>query len=131
LLKVIDVIIELANRAGSSLTDIVIQLFGGAMSRVGTGETAFAHRRVEYNIGIEAKWLDPAESGERIAWARNCSEALKPYSSNAYLLSFLGDESEDMVRAAFGDNYERLVALKTKYDPTNFFSLNQNVRPHR
>jgi hypothetical protein len=80
-------------------------------------------------VGIEAKWLDPAENGKHIAGARAFSDALKPYSSNAYLLNFLGDEDQDLVRAAFGSNYRRLVELKTKYDPTNFFSLNQNVEP--
>ena len=59
------------------------------------------------------------------------SDALKPYSSNGYLLNFLGDESREFVREAFGSNYQRLVELKTKYDPTNFFSLNQNVEPRR
>jgi hypothetical protein len=68
---------------------------------------------------------------KHIGWACTFSEALKPYSSNAYLVNFLGDEGQDLVRATFGTNYERLAELKTKYDPTNFFSLNQNVAPRR
>ena len=59
------------------------------------------------------------------------SDALKPYSSNGYLLNFIGDEEPDTIRAAFGSNHARLVELKTKYDPTKFFSLNQNVAPMR
>jgi FAD/FMN-containing dehydrogenase len=127
--EVIDLLIEHSNRAASPLTHVVVQLFSGAASRVGNGDTAFAHRQAGYNVGIEAKWLDPAENGKHIAGARAFSDALKPYSSNAYLLNFLGDEDQDLVRAAFGSNYRRLVELKTKYDPTNFFSLNQNVEP--
>ena len=54
---------------------------------------------------------------------------MAPFRSGAYLLNFLGEESDDTIRAAFGTNFERLVAVKTKYDPTNFFRLNQNVTP--
>jgi Berberine and berberine like len=129
--EVIDLIIEHGNRAESPLTLIVIQLYSGAASRVGNADTAFARRQAEYNVVIEAKWIDPAESENHIGWTRTLSDALKPYSSNAYLLNFLGDEGQDLVRAAFGNNYRRLVELKTKYDPTNFFSLNQNVEPRR
>jgi hypothetical protein len=95
------------------------------------GDTAFAQRQAKYNIGIEAQWIDPAESEKHVAGARAFSDALKLYSSNACLLNFLGDEGPDTVRQAFGINYARQVELKTKYDPTNFFSLNQNVEPRR
>ena len=59
------------------------------------------------------------------------SGCAKPYSSNAYLLNFIGDEGPETIRGAFGSNYARLAELKAKYDPTNFFSLNQNVEPRR
>jgi hypothetical protein len=70
-------------------------------------------------------------SEKHIGWTRTLSDALNPYSSGGYLLNFLGGEELDAVRAAFGSNHARLVELKTKYDPTNFFSLNQNVVPMR
>ena len=129
--EVIDLVIEHANRAQSPLTSVLIQLFSGAMSRVDNAATAFAQRHAGYNVGIETKWIDPAESDKHIAWTRELARALKPYSSNAYLLNFLGDEGQESVREAFGSNYSRLVDVKTKYDPTNFFSLNQNIEPHR
>jgi Berberine and berberine like len=69
------------------------------------------------------------ESEQHIRWARALSDALKPHSSGGYLLNFLGGEETDAVRAAFGGNHARLVELKSHYDPTNFFSLNQNVLP--
>jgi hypothetical protein len=72
---------------------------------------------------------DATESEEHIGWTRTLSDALRPYSSGGYLLNFLGGEEPDAVQAAFGSNHARLVELKTKYDPTNFFSLNQNVAP--
>jgi hypothetical protein len=129
--ETIDLIVEHGNRAESPLTHVLIQLFNGQVGRVGNADTAFAQRQAGYNVGIEAKWIDPAESEKHIGWARAFSEALKPYSSNAYLLNFLGDEDPDIVRSVFGSNHARLVELKTKYDPTNFFSLNQNVEPRR
>ena len=129
--EVIDLIIEHGNRMESRLSRIVIQFFGGAAGRVAPADTAFAQRQAEYNVGIETQWTDAAESEKHIGWTRTLSDALKPYSSNGYLLNFLGDEEPDAIRAAFGSNHARLVELKTKYDPTNFFSLNQNVPPMR
>jgi hypothetical protein len=129
--EVIDVLIEHSNRMQSPLSRIVIQVFGGAAGRVGQADTAFAQRQAEYNVGIESQWLDPAESEKHIRWTRALSDALKPHSSGGYLLNFLGGEEIDAVRAAFGSNHARLVQLKTQYDPTNFFSLNQNVAPMR
>jgi hypothetical protein len=129
--EVIDLVVENGNRAESPLTHVLLQLFDGQVSSVANGATAFAQRQAGYNVGIETKWIDPAESERHIAWTRAFSKALKPYSSEEYLLNFLGDEGSDTVRRAFGSNHERLTELKTKYDPTNFFSINQNVEPQR
>jgi FAD/FMN-containing dehydrogenase len=129
--EAIDLIIEHGDKSQSPLSNVLIQIFNGAVRKIADADTAFAHRGAGFNIGIEAKWIDPAESAKHIAWTRAISDALKPYSSHTCLVNFLGDEGADTVRAAFGSNYERLVELKTKYDPTNFFSLNQNVKPRR
>ena len=127
--EVIDLLTEHANRATSPLTAVVIEHYGGAASRVGISETAFAHREAQYNVGILAQWTDPAKSPRHIEWTRGLADALQPYSSGAYLLNFLGEEGDDTIRAAFGENYERLIDVKNKYDPTNFFRLNQNIKP--
>jgi hypothetical protein len=133
--EVIDLIIEHSNRMESRLSRIFIQFFGGAAARVGPADTAFARRQAEYNVGIETQWTNAAEGEKHIGWTRTLSDALKPYSSNAHLVNFLGDEGRDLVRRGFGNNYKCLVELKTKYDPTNFFSLNQmwslSADPHR
>jgi hypothetical protein len=129
--EAIDLIIEHANRAQSPLSGVVIEFYGGAAGKVGHADTAFTQRQAEYNVGITAQWTDAAESEKHIGWARDLWDALKPYSSGGYLLNFLSDENPDAIRAAFGSNHARLVELKTKYDPTNFFSLNQNVVPPR
>jgi hypothetical protein len=125
----IGVLVEHANRATSQLTAVVIEYYGGAASRIGVSETAFAHRAAQYDVGILAQWTDPGESQRHIEWTRGIADALRPYSSGAYLLNFLDEEGDDTIRAAFGENYRRLVDVKNKYDPTNFFRLNQNIKP--
>jgi hypothetical protein len=124
----IDVVVAHGNRMTSPLSGVVIEFYGGAAGRVAPTATAFAQRQGEYDIGFMAQWTDPAEDAAQMAWAREAWEAMRPYSSGGYLLNFLSEESADVVRAAFGDNYERLARLKRQYDPTNFFSLNQNIK---
>lgn len=125
----IDVIVEHANKMESPLSGVVIEYYAGAAGRTGAGETAFAHRQAEYDIGFMAQWTDPSENDKHMAWARNMAEAMKPHSSGAYLLNFLSEEDADTIKAAFGANYPRLAQVKKKYDPTNFFSVNQNIQP--
>jgi len=123
-------IVDHANRATSPLTGIAVEYYGGAASRVGAADTAFAHRAAEYDIGILTQWVDPAESSRHIEWTRSLASALEPFASGAYLLNFLGEDADrTTIQAAFGANYERLRAVKKKYDPTNFFRVNQNVEP--
>ena len=125
----ISVLVDHANRATSPITAVVIEYYGGAASRVGVSDTAFAHRQAQYDVAIMAQWADAAESDRHIKWTQELAAAMRPFSSGAYLLNFLGDESDDTIKAAFGVNYDRLARLKKKYDPTNFFRLNQNIKP--
>jgi hypothetical protein len=107
-----------------------IEHLGGAISRVGKDETAFGDRNARYSLIITSDWIDPAESEKNIRWARELWEAMKPFESESVYVNYLGTEGEDRVKAAYGPaKYERLVALKNKYDPTNFFRLNQNIKP--
>jgi len=127
--EAIDVIVRYANEATSPLTAVLVEQYGGAASRVGQHETAFAQRQTQYDLGILSQWTDPAESERHVKWARDFWEAMSGYGSGAYLLNFLGEESDATIKAAFGANYDRLVEVKTKYDPTNFFRVNQNIQP--
>jgi hypothetical protein len=125
----IDCLIAHANRIRSPLSYAIVQVLGGAIAKVGEADTAFAHRQVRYCVGIEAKWHEAVETRKHIAWARSFQDALSLYARPGYLPNFVGDESSDVVREAFGRNHPRLVDLKSKYDPTNFFSLNLNIPP--
>lgn len=101
----------------------------GAVQRVGKDETAFSYRDVQFVHNMIAVDPDPAPMPEYIAWVRDYWEALHPYSAGGTYVNFLMDEGEDRIKATYRDNYERLVALKNKYDPTNLFHLNQNIKP--
>jgi hypothetical protein len=125
----INVLVDHANQATSALTAVVIEYYGGAASRVGVSDTAFAHRQAQYDLGILTQWAAPGESQRHIEWTRSLADAMRPFSSGAYLLNFLGEEGDDTIKAAFGPNYDQLVVVKKKYDPTNFFRLNQNIKP--
>jgi len=126
--SVVDLVVEHGNRMRSPLSAVGVEFYGGAPGRVSSAESAFAQRRAEYNIGMMAQWADPLESASHIAWARQMYDALEPYSSGNHFLNFQSDAGADVIKAAFGDNYARLAEVKRKYDPTNFFSLNQNIQ---
>jgi hypothetical protein len=110
-------------------TFIYMQQLHGAASRVHVADTAFPHRYDHYNCGPLAGWDSPTETEKNVRWSRQCWEALKPFYERSAYVNDLGDEGEQRVREAFGENYERLFTLKKKYDPTNFFHMNQNVSP--
>ena len=107
----------------------VLQQVGGAIARVPATETAYGNRDAACDCFPISIWQDPADDEANIRWARDLWTAMKPFSTGGVYVNNLGDEGEDRVRAASGDNCQRLVALKNKYDPTNIFRLNQNARP--
>jgi len=129
--EVIDEIISLASRRPTPLTDIVTWHHGGAMSRVGEAETAYGGRDVQFLVTAEASWTDPAQNDEAIAWAREVWDAMEQYSTGSVYLNFpgLGEEEDNLARAGYGANYERLAELKAKYDPENLFRMNINIPP--
>ena len=111
---------------------ILLEHYHGAVTRIGPTETAVAHREPGYNMLIPSVWLDPGETEANIAWTRETVEALKPYFAARRWLNYLGDDDgDDAVRAAYGQNYERLLEIKRRYDPENVFHLNHNLDPSR
>jgi len=129
-----EAIAEIADWAGrrpSSLTDITVWHHGGAMSQVGETDTAYGGRDVPFLVTGEVSWDDAAQSDEAIAWGREFWAAMGKYSSGGLYLNFpgLGEEKEELVRAGYGGNYDRLATLKAKYDPHNLFRMNLNITP--
>jgi FAD/FMN-containing dehydrogenase len=124
-------IVELASRRPSPLTDVVIWHHGGAMTRVGETETAYSGRDATFLVTAEANWTDPAQNDEAIGWAREVWDAMERHSTGGVYLNFpgLGEEEEALARAGYRANYERLAALKAKYDPENLFRMNINIPP--
>jgi hypothetical protein len=108
---------------------IALQKMHGAAGGVPPDETAFAHRKYQYDCGIFAKWDAPSSSAENVSWARELWQAMEPHFDRAVYVNMLGDEGDERVRAAYGANYDRLAAIKRKSDPTNLFRLNQNILP--
>jgi hypothetical protein len=103
---------------------------GGAISRVREGDSAFTGRAARHAITLDGVWSDPDGPDDDTAWVRDYFAALQPFSTGGVYVNFLGDEGQERVKASYGaDKYDRLVALKNKYDPTNFFRLNQNIEP--
>jgi FAD/FMN-containing dehydrogenase len=126
----IDTMIARFATSPSAMSSLLVEHVHGGMTRVGVSETAFPHRRPGYNFLVVAEWLDPRDNARNLAWARETYDAMQPYYAPGRYVNYLEkDEVGDAVRAAYGPNYDRLRSLKAKYDPTNFFHLNQNIPP--
>jgi hypothetical protein len=123
----IEELARLARAFPSPSTMIGLQHMHGASARIPATETAFPHRHEQWDCLILAQWEDPAEDGRHVRWAREAHDAIRPGTSEAVYVNDLGDDEPDRVRAAYGVNYDRLVAIKTIYDPENFFRGNQNL----
>jgi len=118
-------------RITSPLSSTLVMHLGGAAKNVPVEETAVGHRNVEYVLAIQGAWEDPAESDRHIAWARNFFEDVRPFSSgNGYINFQTQDEGDDRVRQSYPPEvFERLIAVKNRYDPTNMFRFNKNIQP--
>jgi FAD/FMN-containing dehydrogenase len=127
--EAIEVMIRFVAEMPSPISGVGLQQMHGAASRVDPAATAFPHRDEHYDFLILSQWADPTDSEENIRWTRRLFEEMEPFFEKGVYVNNLGEEGEDRVREAYGENYERLVDLKDKYDPTNLFRLNQNIRP--
>jgi FAD/FMN-containing dehydrogenase len=126
--ELIDVHAQYGPRIPTPLSIVHIYPVSGAVNRVGAGETAFAHRDAQFVHIIGAAYPDPADTPKNVAWVREYWSALHPYVSGTYV-NFLMDEGEERARGSYGSNYERLAALKERFDPLNLFRMNQNIKP--
>jgi hypothetical protein len=125
----IDTMLNVYANAPSVTSLLVLQQVGGAIARMSKSATPYVNRDALYDCFPVSIWDDPADDDRNIRWARDVWDAVKPFSTFGVYANNLGEEGEDRVRSAYGENYPRLMELKKRYDPTNFFRLNQNVRP--
>jgi FAD/FMN-containing dehydrogenase len=127
---VLDILAEGGRNLPTPLSSIILEHFHGAMSRVPVDATAFSERKALFNVAIVGTTMDPAENDKCRAWARKVFDDLQPYSTGGVYVNYLGvGDDESRVPEAFGSNYQRLQAIKQRYDPENLFRANQNIRP--
>ncbi len=125
----LDTIIEFAGKLPSPQCEIFIGLIAGAPNRVAPGAMAYGHRDAKFVLNVHGRWDEAKDDQKCIGWARDFFKASAPYASAGAYVNFMTEEESDRVAAAYGSNYERLVAIKRRYDPENVFHLNQNIKP--
>ncbi len=123
--------IEFAHRLPDGLSTMHLYPVNGAVHRVGSTETAFSYRDVTWSQVITGVDADPANAEVIRDWTVSYWHALHPYSAGGGYVNFLMNESQDRVQATYRDNYPRLAKIKARYDPENFFRINQNIQPAR
>lgn len=124
--EAIDVLIEFVEQMPSSSSGVGLQQLHGAAARVPADATAFPHRDEHHDFLTLSQWPDPADSARNIDWTRRLFRAMTPFLEGGVYVNNLG-EGEQRVREAYGANYERLVAVKTAYDPNSLFRANQSI----
>jgi FAD/FMN-containing dehydrogenase len=129
--EAIEALIGYAGKRPSVMNLIDLWALGGAVSRVAATDTAFGDRSTPFSMVLNSCWADPADTQANIAWTRALWSAMQPFSPGSIYLNFpgLGEEGDALVEQAYGVNYERLVAIKQKYDPGNLLRMNQNIDP--
>ena len=128
--RLLDLVVENVGRLPSPFTEIFFGAIGGATARPAVDSTAYPHRDAQFVMNVHGRWEDPADDARCIAWARSYFEATAPFASGGAYVNFLTADEGERVRAAYGPNHERLVAVKRRYDPNNLFRVNQNIRPN-
>ena len=126
----IDLLIDAVRTLPSPQCEIFLGHVGGAINRVPADATAYPHRNVEFVVNVHTRWSDARQDLECVAWARGLYEGAAEYATGGVYVNFMpADEAPRIRTGAYGRNYDRLATLKTKYDPSNLFRLNQNIVP--
>lgn len=126
---VIDTLVDYTEDLPGPMTMVYLEPMGGAVERVEPSATAFPHRDADYSVHILPGWSDPERDDDIIGWAKEFHDELAPYSTDGVYVNLLSRDDHHRVRAAYGDNYDRLVEIKNQWDPYNLFSSNQNIDP--
>jgi hypothetical protein len=122
--------VESLNSVPPGNTQVELAFLGAAAARVGAAETAFGDRSAPYIMNLLADWSDASDDAPNVAWVRNLFAELRPAMKPGVYVNFMSGDEQDRVPEAYSERWERLVAVKSHYDPQNFFRLNQNIPPH-
>jgi FAD/FMN-containing dehydrogenase len=124
-----DALIDAASRVPSPQCEIFLGQLGGQAGRVAPDAMAYPNRNAKYIVNVHARWDDAADDAACISWARDFFDAAAPFSLGSVYVNFMTEEETTRISAAYGPNYTRLVAIKSRYDPHNLFRHNQNIQP--
>jgi hypothetical protein len=127
--RTIDLLAEKVATIPSSETQIEFAYLGGAAGRIPANETAFGDRSAPFIMNLLATWSDPSADAGNISWIRGLFSKLRPAMKPGVYVNFMSDDEQDRVPEAYHERWDRMVKVKSHYDPNNFFRLNQNVRP--
>jgi UDP-N-acetylenolpyruvoylglucosamine reductase len=120
---------EFGARVPSIQTAVHLYPINGAVQRVGADDTAFPYRDVDFSPVIAGMWESPADDDANIAWVRGYHDALRPYSTEGGYINFMDGDDQVRIESNYRGHYERLAAIKARYDPGNLFHVNQNIAP--
>ncbi|HKV79297.1 MAG TPA: FAD-binding oxidoreductase [Candidatus Sulfotelmatobacter sp.] len=127
----IDCLVEAVETIPSSETQIELAYLGGAAARVPADETAFGDRSTPFIMNLLANWSDASADGANISWIRGLFDKLRSAMKPGVYINFMSADEQDRVPEAYHERWDRMVSVKTRYDPDNFFRLNQNVPPRK
>ncbi len=125
----IDVILDAVGKLPSDECEIFLAHVGGAMARVANDATAYPMRNSHFIMNVHTRWQDARTDKKCIGWARDLFSGAEPHAIGSAYVNFMPDDEVDRVGAVYGQNMDRLIHVKTKYDPDNFFRMNHNIQP--
>lgn len=126
--ELLDIVLKHLKNRPSPLSPVLFLHMRGAAARTAIEVTAFGNRRDQWDSDIISQWLDPADDEKNISWTRNFWKEIEPLTNGVYV-NHLGSDDDPRIANAYGSNFEKLKAIKKKYDPDNFFRMNNNIRP--
>jgi FAD/FMN-containing dehydrogenase len=127
--ELLDIMTGRAERMLSPMSMVLFFHMHGAAARADKNATAFGLRQDQWDYDVISQWTEPTEAPDHIRWTRDYWTAVEPFATGEVYVNHLDAEEATRIRAAYSSNYDRLVALKNRYDPTNLFRMNQNIRP--
>jgi FAD/FMN-containing dehydrogenase len=125
----VDAIVDYAGRLPTPECEIFVAQLGGAVNRVAPDATAYPHRDAGFVLNVHTRWREPGQDAECVQWARQFFDQTAPYATGGVYVNFMPEDETDRTEGAYGANYDRLAAIKAKYDPGNLFRMNQNIQP--